>query len=121
MIPIPLYPMFSAVITMNGGSVTPYYMDENNGWQIDIEEMEREIKISKNEGKNVKALVIISPGNPTGAILSEETIRNVIIFAVKNKLPIITDHVSIKIFRYIVIIYTKRARNLYLFEEFWRP
>ena len=41
MIPIPLYPMFSAVITMNGGSVTPYYMDESNDWQINIEEMER--------------------------------------------------------------------------------
>jgi len=40
MIPVPLYPLFSAVINLNGGSVTPYYMDEENGWQLNTDKME---------------------------------------------------------------------------------
>ena len=70
MIPVPLYPLFSAAINLNGGSITPYYMDEDNGWQLSVEKMEKALDESEKEGKNVKALVIINPGNPTGSILS---------------------------------------------------
>jgi alanine transaminase len=41
----------------------------------------------------VKALVIINPGNPTGAILSADSIKKIIEFAVKNRLPLIIDEV----------------------------
>jgi len=41
MIPVPLYPLFSAAINLNGGSITPYYMDEDNGWQLSVEKMEK--------------------------------------------------------------------------------
>ena len=36
LIPIPQYPLYSAAITLYGGTAAPYYMDESNGWQLDI-------------------------------------------------------------------------------------
>lgn len=36
MIPIPQYPLYSASITLNGGTAAPYYLDESKGWQLDI-------------------------------------------------------------------------------------
>lgn len=101
MIPVPLYPLFSAVINLNGGSVTPYYMDEENGWQLNTDKMETALEEAEKQGKNVKALVIINPGNPTGSILSAESIEKIIEFAVKNRLPLICDEV------YRENIYTK--------------
>ena len=68
-------------------------MDEDNGWQLSVEKMERALEEAEKEGKNVKALVIINPGNPTGSILSAESIEKVIEFAVKNRLPLIADEV----------------------------
>lgn len=43
----------------------------------------------------MKAIVVINPGNPTGSILNEETIRQVIEFSVKNKIVLIADEVNI--------------------------
>lgn len=56
--------------------------------------MERALQEAKKQGKNVKALAVINPGNPTGAILNADTIRKVIEFSVKNKLVIIADEVT---------------------------
>ena len=78
MIPIPQYPLYTAAIALYGGSPAPYYMDEGSGWQLNIEEMERSLEESKKQGKNVKCLVIINPGNPTGSILSRKTIEKVL-------------------------------------------
>ena len=78
MIPIPQYPLYTAAIALYGGSAAPYYMDEGSGWQLNIEEMERSLEESKKQGKNVKCLVIINPGNPTGSILSRQTIEKVL-------------------------------------------
>ena len=78
MIPIPQYPLYTAAIALYGGSPAPYYMDEASGWQLNIEEMERSLEESKKQGKNVKCLVIINPGNPTGSILSRQTIEKVL-------------------------------------------
>lgn len=53
-------------------------MDESKGWNFDLQELEKSYKESKSQGKNVKAIVIINPGNPTGSILNEQTIKQVI-------------------------------------------
>lgn len=37
LIPIPQYPLYSAAITLYGGSAAPYYMDETSGWQLDMQ------------------------------------------------------------------------------------
>jgi alanine transaminase len=93
MIPIPQYPLYSAAITLYGGHASPYYLNEERGWQLDFEELERSINESRKAGKNVKAIVVINPGNPTGAIFNAETIKKIIEFSVKNKLVVIADEV----------------------------
>ena len=51
------------------------------------------MKAAKDAGKQMKAMVVINPGNPTGAIFSEETIKKIIEFCVENKLVLIADEV----------------------------
>ena len=93
MIPIPQYPLYSASVALNGGSIVPYYLDEERGWQLDIAEAEKSIEEAKKQGKRVRSIVVINPGNPTGAIFNEDTIKKIIQFATKNKLLVIADEV----------------------------
>lgn len=71
MIPIPQYPLYSASISLSGGHAAPYYLNEEKGWQLDFEELERSYQESQKQGKTVKCIVVINPGNPTGAIFSQ--------------------------------------------------
>ncbi|XP_031472575.1 uncharacterized protein LOC116244912 [Nymphaea colorata] len=93
MIPIPQYPLYTASISLNGGSPAPYFLNESKGWQLDIEELERSYQESKQQGKNIKAIVIINPGNPTGSILNAETIAKILEFSVRNRIVVIADEV----------------------------
>lgn len=93
MIPIPQYPLYSASVALNGGTIVPYYLDEEKGWQLNIEEADKSIDIAKKAGTKARAIVVINPGNPTGAVLSEDTIQKIIKFAINNKLIIIADEV----------------------------
>ena len=108
MIPIPQYPLYSAAISLYGGSPVPYYLNEEEGWQLDEAELEQALAKGKEEGKNAKCLVVINPGNPTGAIFSEDTIGKILRFATKNKLVVIADEVSLCAYRYIDRTYTRR-------------
>ena len=71
MIPIPQYPLYSASISLSQGHAAPYYLNEEKGWQLDIEELERSFLETQKKGKKVKCIVVINPGNPTGAIFSQ--------------------------------------------------
>jgi alanine transaminase len=71
MIPIPQYPLYSAAISLYGGHACPYYLNEEKGWQLDLDELENSVNKARSEGKNVKCIVVINPGNPTGAIFSD--------------------------------------------------
>jgi aspartate/methionine/tyrosine aminotransferase len=93
MIPIPQYPLYTASISLNGGVPAPYLLNESKGWQLDIEELERSYQESVKQGKNIKAIVVINPGNPTGSILSTETIAKIIEFSVRNRIVVIADEV----------------------------
>lgn len=93
MIPIPQYPLYSAAIALYGGHASPYYLTEEKGWQLEFEELEKSISDARKAGKKVKAMVVINPGNPTGAIFSQETIEKIIRFCVDNKLVLIADEV----------------------------
>ena len=66
MIPIPQYPIYSALITLLGGVQIGYELDESNGWGISPEELDRTLATAKEQGLNIKALTLINPGNPTG-------------------------------------------------------
>ena len=47
MIPIPQYPLYSAALTLYGGHACPYYLNEERGWQLDIEELQKSIDASR--------------------------------------------------------------------------
>lgn len=69
LLPIPQYPLYSATLDLLGGQRVPYYLDEDNGWSLDINNLSESLEQSKKKGINTKALVVINPGNPTGQVI----------------------------------------------------
>jgi aspartate/methionine/tyrosine aminotransferase len=93
MIPIPQYPLYSAAIKKAGGVQVNYYPDEEGGWDLHKDILTTSYLKASKEGINVKAIVVINPGNPTGAVLNEDSMVDVIQFAKENHLMIIADEV----------------------------
>ena len=93
MIPIPQYPLYSAAIKKAGGTQVNYYPDEEGGWVFDRAILEEAFIGAREKGVNVKAIVVINPGNPTGAVLDEDSMMEVIEFAREHGLMIIADEV----------------------------
>ncbi len=93
MIPIPQYPLYSATITKAGGVQVNYYPDEEQGWTLDRSILDDALAQARAEGVNVKGIVVINPGNPTGAVLDGQSVQEVINFAKDNALVIIADEV----------------------------
>lgn len=46
----------------------PYYLDESAGWGLETSELKKQLEAAKSKGINVRALVVINPGNPTGQV-----------------------------------------------------
>ena len=93
MVPIPQYPLYSATITLYEGRMVPYYLDEANGWKLSRPMLEASLAQAKAEGTHVKAICVINPGNPTGAVLDEANIAMIIDFAKDHGLSILADEV----------------------------
>jgi aspartate/methionine/tyrosine aminotransferase len=93
MIPIPQYPLYSASIALFGGKQIGYTLDESNHWQLSRQELEDTIAKAQYDGIHPVAIVVINPGNPTGAVLSHENIVMVIDFARRHGLSILADEV----------------------------
>ena len=93
MIPIPQYPLYSATIKRCGGTQVNYYPDEDNDWTLNKEILNESFQKANKNKIDVKAIVVINPGNPTGAILDKSSIVQVIDFAEENDLAIIADEV----------------------------
>jgi alanine-synthesizing transaminase len=93
MIPIPQYPLYSATIAKVGGTQVDYHPNEEAGWTLERSSLEDSLGGARARGIDVKAIVVINPGNPTGAILPEESVREVIDFAEEHGLAIMTDEV----------------------------
>lgn len=92
MIPIPQYPLYSAAIAEYGAYPVPYYLDEGNGWSLEVSELERAIADARSHCEP-RAIVIINPGNPTGQVLKRENIQEIIKFAHREKLFLMADEV----------------------------
>ena len=69
-----------------------YYLDESRNWALDVAELERSYNATKDKS-DIKAIVIINPGNPTGQVLTRENIEAVIKFAAEKKLFVFADEV----------------------------
>ncbi|MHA2504013.1 MAG: aminotransferase class I/II-fold pyridoxal phosphate-dependent enzyme [Candidatus Kariarchaeaceae archaeon] len=93
MIPIPQYPLYSADISLFGGTQVPYFLDENNGWELNKDMLEKAYTEAAATGVDVKLLVVINPNNPTGSVLSRRNIEMVLKFAKDHKLMILADEV----------------------------
>jgi Aspartate/tyrosine/aromatic aminotransferase len=93
MVPIPLYPLYSATVTLYGGRQVPYYLDEDRDWQLSREKLERAFIDAVRQGVKVRAICVLNPGNPTGAVLDRENIAMMIDFARSHDLAILTDEV----------------------------
>ena len=93
MIPIPQYPLYSATVKRCGGVEVGYYPTEEEDWALTPDILEEAFQNATTKGVNVKCIVIINPGNPTGAILNKNSINGVVNFAEKYNLSIIADEV----------------------------
>ena len=93
LVPIPQYPLYSAGITMTGGSLVPYYLDEARGWGLDPNALAEAVEKAQANGIQTRAMVVINPGNPTGQCLSKDNLKDVISFCVANNLVLIADEV----------------------------
>jgi len=91
LIPAPDYPLWTAAATLAGGTVRHYLCDEENGWFPDLADME-----AKNTPKT-KAIVVINPNNPTGAVYSKEILLEIAELARKHGLIIYADEIYDKI------------------------
>lgn len=93
MIPIPQYPIYSALIALQGGRQIGYELDEDNGWAVTREELERRLKESQEKGITIKALTMINPGNPTGQVLDREALQTICTFCADNGIVLLADEV----------------------------
>jgi alanine transaminase len=93
MIPIPQYPIYSATIDQFGGNKVGYNLDEKQGWDLNLQELERSYQEARANGINVNSFVLINPGNPTGSVLKKKTLKEVVKFCVKHKLVLLADEV----------------------------
>jgi aspartate/methionine/tyrosine aminotransferase len=95
LIPRPQYPLYSASVTMFGGRAVYYDLDESVGWTVGLAELERSAKAAKDaQGcTGARALCVINPGNPVGAVLGESDVAMMICFAAKRGLVLLADEV----------------------------
>lgn len=91
LIPAPDYPLWTAAATLSGGYVKHYICDEDSGWQPDIQDI-----LSKISNKT-KAIVIINPNNPTGAVYEKDVLESIIKIAEEHNLLIFSDEIYDKI------------------------
>jgi len=92
MIPLPQYPLYSASVAEFGAYQVSYYLNEDAGWSLEVDELRRAIKEARTKC-DPKVLCVINPGNPTGQVLSRENIEEVIKFAKEEKLLLLADEV----------------------------
>ena len=93
LVPIPQYPLYTATLSVLNARCVPYYLDESKAWGTDLAAIREAYQKAKSEGTDVRAIVVINPGNPTGASLSADDVRGVLEFAAENKLVVLGDEV----------------------------
>ncbi|MCI8964368.1 MAG: aminotransferase class I/II-fold pyridoxal phosphate-dependent enzyme [Eubacterium sp.] len=87
LIPSPDYPLWTACATLAGGKVVHYLCDEQADWYPDLEDIKKKIN------SRTKAIVIINPNNPTGALYPREILQQIVEIARKHKLIIFSDEI----------------------------
>ncbi|MBE1877792.1 pyridoxal phosphate-dependent aminotransferase [Myceligenerans pegani] len=91
LIPAPDYPLWTGAVTLTGGTPVHYGCDEAAGWSPDLADLESRIT------PHTKALVVINPNNPTGAVYPPETVRALADIARRHGLVLLSDEIYEKI------------------------
>lgn len=87
LVPSPDYPLWTAVTRLAGGTAVHYRCDESNGWQPDLDD------IAARVTDRTRAIVVINPNNPTGAVYSRELLGGIADLARRHNLMILADEV----------------------------
>ena len=87
LLPAPDYPLWTAAVTLAGGTPVHYMCDEQNEWNPDIDDIRKKIT------PRTKGIVIINPNNPTGALYSREILEEIVNVARENELIIFSDEI----------------------------
>lgn len=85
--PSPGYPLYTALVCKLSLEENPYFLDEDNGWQPDLKDLESRIN------EKTRAIVLINPNNPTGSVCSRETLEGLVDIARRHGLLIISDEI----------------------------
>ncbi|MEY4947993.1 MAG: hypothetical protein RL698_204 [Pseudomonadota bacterium] len=87
LIPAPDYPLYTGVVSLSGGTPVHYLCDEGAGWLPDLADIEAKVT------RNTKALVVINPNNPTGALYPVELLRGLVEIARRHELVVFADEI----------------------------
>ena len=87
LVPSPDYPLWTACVTLAGGTAVHYICDEQSEWNPDLEDIKAKIT------PNTKAIVLINPNNPTGALYPKEVLEGIVKIARENQLMIFSDEI----------------------------
>lgn len=85
--PFPGYPLYTAVIAKLEAEENPYFLDEANGWQPDLDDIRSRVN------EKTRAIVLIDPNNPTGAVCSREVLDGILEIAAENELVVFADEI----------------------------
>lgn len=91
LLPAPDYPLWTAAVSLSGGTPVHYMCDESNGWMPDIADIRSKIT------PNTKGIVVINPNNPTGALYSDELLKEIVQVAREFGLVLFADEVYDKV------------------------
>ena len=87
LVPMPDYPLWTASVTLAGGKAVHYRCDDKQNWYPDIKDMESKIT------PKTKAIVVINPNNPTGALYPTEILEQIVDLARKHELILFADEI----------------------------
>ena len=91
LLPAPDYPLWTAAVSLSGGTPVHYLCDEANGWMPDIDDIRKKIT------PHTKGIVVINPNNPTGVLYSNALLQEIIDLAREHGLVIFADEVYDKV------------------------
>lgn len=87
LVPMPDYPLWTACVSLAGGNAVHYLCDEKANWYPDIDDIKSKIT------SNTKAIVVINPNNPTGALYPDDLLKEIVEIARQNDLIIFADEI----------------------------
>ena len=87
LIPSPDYPLYTAVVSLSSGTPVHYRCDEGAGWLPDLDDIRRKVT------PNTKAIVVINPNNPTGALYPDDVLQGIVEIARTHQLIVFADEI----------------------------